>query len=151
LKIIIENISESEEEQVIFKVHEMNEETLALIGKLKQAEKKELLGMKDKKNYRLLFENILYFEAVDKKTFAYTVTDVFEVREKLYQLEELLKHKIFLRISKSMILNLQMIVSVYPTLSGRFEAELENGERIKISRQYVPKLKQKLGMEGAGA
>ena len=90
----------------------------------------------------------MYFESVDKKTFAYTTDDVFEVREKLYQLEEKLSTHQFLRISKSMILNVKQIHVIYPTLSGRFEAELENQERVKISRNYVPALKRILGMKG---
>ncbi|MFD2881540.1 hypothetical protein ACFTAO_45705 [Paenibacillus rhizoplanae] len=33
-----------------------------------------------------------------------------------------------------------------PSLSGRFTALLDNGERVVISRQYVPVLKQRLGL-----
>ena len=45
-----------------------------------------------------------------------------------------------------MILNIGKIRSVSASMNGRFEAKLLNGESVVISRQYVPKLKEKLGM-----
>ena len=50
------------------------------------------------------------------------------------------------RCSKAMILNLAKVRSVAPSLNGRFEARLTNGESVIISRQYVPDLKKRLGM-----
>ena len=49
------------------------------------------------------------------------------------------------RCSKSMILNAGKIDYVLPSLSGRFEAVLDNGEKVIISRQYVSTLKRLLG------
>ena len=49
------------------------------------------------------------------------------------------------RCSKSMILNAGKIDSILPSLSGRFEAVLDNGEKVMISRQYVSALKRLLG------
>lgn len=78
--------------------------------------------------------------------FAYCKKDVYEVREKLYQLEELLISYHFMRASKSMIINLDMIKYLSPAFGGRFEALLENDEKVIISRQYVPVLKERLGL-----
>ena len=52
----------------------------------------------------------------------------------------------FIRISKSMILNLAKVERFAPSFSGRFEAILQNGEKVMISRQYVPALKKQLGL-----
>ena len=92
--------------------------------------------------------DIYYFESVDKKVFAYCSQSVYEVKEKLYQVEELSEMLPFMRISKSMIINLDKIRHISPTLGGRFEALLENDEKVIISRQYVPILKDKLGVNG---
>ena len=45
-----------------------------------------------------------------------------------------------------MLLNIEVIQSVSPTFSGRFEATLVNDERVAVSRKYVPELKKALGM-----
>lgn len=53
---------------------------------------------------------------------------------------------IFFRASKSTIINISKIESVSPIFYGKFEALLQNGEKIFISRQYVPVFKKKLGL-----
>ena len=53
---------------------------------------------------------------------------------------------LFFRCSKSMILNADKIDYVHPSISGRFEAVLSNGETVLVSRKYVNNLKHKLGM-----
>ena len=50
------------------------------------------------------------------------------------------------RCSKSMILNAEKIDYVRPSLSGRFEAVLSNGEKAVVSRKYVADLKRMLGV-----
>ena len=46
--------------------------------------------------------------------------------------------------SKSMILNADKIDYVRPSVSGRFEAVLSNGEIVIVSRKYVSELKRLL-------
>jgi len=61
-------------------------------------------------------------------------------------LEDQLGKNEFIRVSKSCILNLNKIGSLAPSLGGRFEARLKNGEKVIISRQYVNSLKEVLGL-----
>jgi len=64
----------------------------------------------------------------------------------LYTLEEQLSTVNFIRVSKSLLLNINKIYSFYPKLSGNLEALLTNNEKVIISRRYVANLKSKLGM-----
>lgn len=52
----------------------------------------------------------------------------------------------FFRCSKSMVLNADKIEYIKPSVSGRFEAVLTNGETVIVSRKYVSELKRLLGM-----
>ena len=72
--------------------------------------------------------------------------NVFESKLKLYEIEEMTQNSKLFRCSKAMILNIAKIRSVSPSVNGRFEAKLTNGESVIISRQYVPVLKKRLGM-----
>lgn len=74
---------------------------------------------------------------VDNKTFAFCKEKFYESKQKLYEVEECLINSDLLRVSKSIILNLNKIKSLSPALSGRFEAVLDNDEKLIISRQYV--------------
>nr|WP_276008886.1 LytTR family DNA-binding domain-containing protein [Aequitasia blattaphilus] len=106
-----------------------------------------LFAQRGEKNYRIYLKNIYYFEAVEKKVFVYTKEHIYEVKDKLYQIEEKYESLDFLRVSKSVIVNINKIEAIYPALSGRFEVELYNGERLWISRSYVMDIKAKLGLE----
>ena len=61
-----------------------------------------------------------------------------------YEIEHLPEEKQFLRVSKSVIVNLMKIKAIKPALNGRFIAVLQNGEEVIISRKYVSALKNKL-------
>lgn len=145
MKISIEEISKEFDEEIIIRCHEVNDDILKLLSKLK-TEKAVILGYDDCNIHRLRIADVYYFEAVDNKVFIYCKDKVFESKQKLYELEEMCKEKKFFRASKSTIINLAKISTVRPSLSGRFEAKLDNEEKIVISRQFVPMLKKMLGL-----
>ena len=95
--------------------------------------------------HRLNPSEIFYIETVDNKTFLYCESNIYESKQKLYELEEL-KMSDFLRISKSAIINLSKVKTLIPSISGRLEAILINGEKVVISRQYVNELKKNFGI-----
>lgn len=145
MKVSIEEISREQEEEIVIRCHEVNDEVLRLLNKLK-TEKSMLLGYEQDNIHRLKASDVYYFEAVDNKVFIYCRDKVFESKQKLYELEEMCEGKKFFRASKSIIINLTKISFVRPSISGRFEAKLDNGESVAVSRQYVPVLKKLLGL-----
>lgn len=145
MKISIENIDHNEEEEIIIRCYEVNDEILDLMKKLKTQASK-LIGYNDESIYQLNLSNVYYFESVDNKVFIYCKDKLYESRQKLYELEQVCDHRKFFRASKSLILNIAKISHIKPSLSGRFEATMENGEKVLVSRQYVPVLKAKLGI-----
>ncbi|MFF2480923.1 LytTR family DNA-binding domain-containing protein [Paenibacillus sp. NPDC058071] len=144
MKVSIEEISKDQEEEIRIRCHEANNEIYKIANKIKN-ETVTLIGYLNDRIYRIKLTDFYYFEAIDGKVFVYCKDQVFEVKQKLYELEEMCKGKGF-RASKSTILNLAKIASVSPSISGRFVAVLDNGERVVISRQYVPVLKKMLGL-----
>ncbi len=145
MKLTIEKIGVESEEEIVIKCHEVNDEVLEWINRFK-TKTDVLLGYSGEGIYRIQPKDIYYFESVDNKVFIYCKDKDYESKQKLYELEELYGGKRFFRASKSVILNLTKISCVIPSISGRFEAKLENGETVVISRQYVPVVKQMLGI-----
>ncbi len=94
--------------------------------------------------YNIPIVDIFYVESVDDRTFIYLSGDCYETAHKLYELEEILNERRFIRISKSVIVNLLKIECVKPALNGRYLCHLTNGEDVIISRKYVLKFKEKL-------
>ena len=104
----------------------------------------QLTGTADERQYEIAVSDVFYIEAVDNKTFLYTKDKVYETRQKLYELEEMLQQKHFLRVSKSTLLNLMKVSAIKPALNSRFIAVLFSGEQVVITRKYVPELKKAL-------
>ncbi len=145
MKIIIEDIEPDEEEAVIIRCREVDEAVMQLVNGLK-LKKEKLTVRQGEKILQIEPGDIYYFEAVDNKVFLYLEKNVYETKLKLYELERRFAGTDFFRVSKSVILNLAKVKNFTPEFSGRFEALMKNGERVGISRQYVPLLKNKLGI-----
>ena len=144
-KVTIKQIDRKEDEEIVVKCHEIDDEVMSVVEKLRQSDS-VMLGSKDGEVFRISLKDIYYIESVDNKTYMYLKQSVFESKLKLYQIEEITQGTKLFRCSKSMILNIAKIRSVSPSVNGRFEAKLLNGEVVIISRQYVSALKAKLGM-----
>ncbi len=86
---------------------------------------------------RLSPENILFFEATNKKVFATTKNGEYEIKQRLYEIEALLKERNFLRISKSTIVNLDKIVSYRPDSDRTLVVFLSNKQTVRVSRSFV--------------
>lgn len=145
MKVTILDPEPGEEEELILKCAKVDDDVMKLIRYLKQGNTK----LNVYRNGEIHFaapEEIYYFESVDQKVFAYGKSEVYEIKNKLYELEEELPALDFLRATKSTIINLNKIKSLAPAFGGRFEASLKNGEKVIISRQYVSVLKEKLGL-----
>ncbi|MGN0622578.1 MAG: LytTR family DNA-binding domain-containing protein [Oscillospiraceae bacterium] len=147
IRIIIEDIPDDREEEIIIRSNNIDERILKLIYAIKSGRDK--LTCYEEGSIRLIEpKSVFYFEAVDNKVFVYCESKVFEIRQKLYEIEQQFENSDFIRVSKSVIVNIGKIQKLTPTFNSRFEALLKNGEKIIISRQYVPEMKKKLGIGG---
>ena len=144
MKIIIEQSNIYSEVEITIKCSSIDESLEKLISSIRLYSS-TISGKKDDKIYFLKPEDVLYFDTVDEKVFIYTADNVYETNLKLYEIEERFSDTSILRVSKSTVLNLIKIDYVSPLLNGRIEAMLQNGEKVIISRQYVPAFKSKLG------
>ena len=101
---------------------------------------------KDGETVMLKLSAILYAESVDKKTFVYTESKVYETDKRLYELEEMLDRRDFFRCSKSVIVNIGKIEKLKPEITRNILATLSNGEVIVVSRRYATELKKLIGI-----
>ena len=139
----ITKIGKDQPEYIEIHCYRISEKVREIIAFVKSRQG-QLTGTADERQYEIAVSDVFYIESVDNRNFIYTKDKVYETRQKLYELEEMLKDKHFLRVSKSTLLNLMKVSSIKPALNSRFVAVLFSGEQIVISRKYVPALKQTL-------
>ena len=143
MRIKILKIARSEPEELEIRCHEETEEVKDIVAFVKTRQGK-LTGNFEGQKYEIPVADVYYIETVDNAVFIYGQEKVYEAKQKLYELEGILREKYFLRVSKSLILNLMKIKSIKPALNGRYSAILQSGEEVIISRTYVAQLKRAL-------
>ena len=131
------------EPEILITYAKMNEEVERVIKLL------ESLSTKIKCNHEgnekfINISDVYYFESVDKMTFVYCERDVYKTELRLYQIAEDFAHLGFVQISKSCVLNINMLDYISPLLNSRMEATLKNSERLHITRKYLQNIKHAL-------
>ena len=76
-----------------------------------------------------------------KKVYVRTKEDTFEVRDRLYVLEETLGDRGFVRISNSEIVNISQIGKLDMSYTGTIKMFMKNGDETFVSRRYVSRIK----------
>lgn len=143
MDVVIEKIDRGDRELVLIRCRAVTEEVRE-IESFVRSRQGRVTGTLDSRQYEIALPELYYIESVDGKTFLYTREQVYETPQRLYELEELLRPKHFVRISKSTLLNLMKLRALRPALNGRMSAVLSSGEELIISRSYVKELKSAL-------
>ena len=144
MELKIKRIPIEQPEVLEIRCHKLTDDVQEIVSFVKSRQG-QLRARKDGRDTEIPVVDILYAESVDNRVFIYTAEDCFEVRLKIYELEELLIARSFVRVQKGVLLNLMKVSSIKPALGGRYGALLKNGEEIVISRKYVSNLKNALG------
>lgn len=146
MKIIIGVDESINENEIIIRCKEFNDEVSEIQKALKNIASKSnsIIFYKGDTEYFFPLENILFFETESNSITAHTVNDVFIVKYKLYELEEILPGH-FVRISKSTIININHIFSISRNLTASSLVEFNNThKKVYVSRYYYKPLKLKL-------
>ena len=146
MKIRIEVDSKIEEDEVIIRCSELNEDIKNIQMKLFDilSYKKPITFYKGDTEYYLSLDEILFFETEENGICAHTIDNVYIVKYKLYELEEFLPGY-FMRVSKSTILNTNHIYSITHSITSSSMVEFQNTHKqVYVSRYYYKPLKIKL-------
>ena len=91
--------------------------------------------------------DFLRFYADGRGISAQTVQkEAYAVRLRLYELEERLDRRRFVRISNSEIVNLDHVTALDLSLTGTIRMTLGHSVNTYVSRRYVKKIKEALGL-----
>lgn len=113
------------------------------------AEKVDITILGKNNNEKILIspEDIYYIESIDKKTFIYLIDGVWECELRLYELEEVLKGLTLIRISKNCIVNIRKVKKISLMINRNLMLKMDNDEGVIVSRRYVKKFNEFIGME----
>ncbi|WP_322199017.1 LytTR family DNA-binding domain-containing protein [Acutalibacter intestini] len=149
MNITIQEDPALEETQVVIRCKQADAPVLEMIAALRSFDQnfdQKLTGLREGQTFLLDFHQVLYIDTADGRTFLYTKEQVYETSLRLYELEERLSGRQFLRASKSTLVNFNAIRSLRPDLGGRLRLTMRGGEALYVSRQYAPAFRKRLGL-----
>ncbi len=141
-------ISDCAEDEVVIRCRERTDSTDAIESSIKRLvgmlSKREMVLYSSNAEYYIPFCEILYFESNDGKVYAHTSRSVYTTDRKLFELGEMLPPN-FVRVSKSTIANIDLIVSLRREVVGNGEIYFKNSEKkTYFSRGYYKDLREKI-------
>ncbi|MFD2924304.1 LytTR family DNA-binding domain-containing protein [Halobacillus naozhouensis] len=146
MKISLDIDPAHEETKVTIHCKEMDASVKEILDFLNERETEFIVGRKGEKQHILMPREVHYFHSEGDTVFATSSDGGFKVKEKLYELEQLLPSKQFIRLSKSVIANLYEVSHFESSFNGTLCVYFKSGVKEYASRHYVTKIKEFLKM-----
>lgn len=134
------------ETKVIIIAEKMTEEISALTARLSEGVPQTIIGFDGDELLLLEPTDIVRIYAAVGKVFAVVGNKEYLLRLRLYEAEEKLKGKNFVRISNSELINVKKAKKFDLSTVGTICVSLSNGDVTFVSRRYVTKIKKTLGI-----
>ena len=143
MKVRIELDPSMDEPEILIRAPRLTQELSQLQESILKQKLVPLAFYKDRSEYFLDLADILFFETDGEKIYGHTKDEAYEVKQKLYELEELLPIA-FCRISKSTIVNAKQIYFFGEVLfSGTSTVNFyQTHKQVHVSRRYYQVFKK---------
>ena len=146
MKIEIQIDEDCTETKIIVVTSKVTEEVGEIIKRLSSEQTRVLAGFKNGQATMLEPSRIYRVYASDGKVYAEAENGTHLLRLRLYEAEQRLANGSFVRISNGEIINLKKVKGFDLSFAGTICVSLSNGTVTYVSRRYVARIKQLLGL-----
>lgn len=140
MRLILRERQDLEHPEVIIEYRELTDGVKRVSAFVRSVDQ-SISCKREGEEFSIPLSDVFYIESVDKKTFVYGETEIYQTGLRLTELEKMLSHAGFVRVSKSVILNIEKLQGVKNLANSRLEAFLSNNERICVSRKYLKEIR----------
>lgn len=146
MKVEIKISTEATEPYAVIHANEITSEIRRIASVIEDSADNSIITVTDNERMFVLRPEEVYMVRVEnEKTVVYTKVKKYNSNKRLYEFETLLGNG-FMRVSKSVLVNLQYLDCVEPSFGGIMLLVLKNGCKDYISRKYLPVFKKYLGI-----
>ncbi|MFA9381539.1 MAG: LytTR family DNA-binding domain-containing protein [Acetanaerobacterium sp.] len=135
-----------DEPRVLILTDRVTDEVNELLKRLSDTQVQAIAGFRNNSLEILEPDQIVRICTENQKVYAQTEGAKYLVKLRLYELEERLNKTVFVRISNSEIINLKKVVNMDLSYSGTICVKLLGHITTFVSRRYIAKIKQVLGI-----
>lgn len=126
--------------------NEDNQQVRTLLGILRDTLEHKIMAYDENERRMVASSEIIRIYSQNKNVYVTTEAGNYRLRERLYELEEQLEKSQFVRISNSEIVNLHKVKRLDTSITGTIRMYLEGNIETYVSRRYMSKMKQVLGI-----
>ena len=105
-----------------------------------------IFAYKDEEVFKIPYREVIKIYTENKNVYVATGTGSYRIRERLYEMENLLSENGFVRISNTDMVNVDKIERLDTGITGTIIMKLSGGIEAYVSRRYVSKIKKALGI-----
>lgn len=146
MKIEIKIDEDYTETKIVVVTSKVTEEVNEIVKRLSSEQPQMIAGFKDEQATMLEPNQIYRVYASEGKVYAEAENGTHLLRLRLYEAEQRLAKCSFVRISNGEIINLKKVKGFDLSFAGTICVSLSNGTVTYVSRRYVAKIKQLLGL-----
>lgn len=146
MKVSVQLDEKYTEPQALILTNKITEEINRVAGLISDSSPQFILGFRSGKLTPLDEDCITRIYSAAGKVFTVVGNEEFTLKARLYELEERLDKKKFIRISNSEIVNFGKVKNFDLSLAGTITVIFKDGSKTYVSRRYVKKIKQFLGI-----
>ena len=96
---------------------------------------RKIVGKQNNSYFILDINNVIKFYSEEKNNYCKTKDGEFKIKEQLYYLEEVLPTERFIRISNSVIINVEKVKCFNTDTLGKIIVELKDGSKEDVARR----------------
>ncbi len=137
-------ITNEHEEEVVIYAHKKTK-LIEEIEEMINGSAPEIIGYGENQAVRLKNDEVTCFMVEDNKVYALTDKDKYQLKQRLYQLEEILPDT-FVKINQSCIANIRKIERFDTSISGTLIINFKNGYKDYVSRRQMKAVKERFGL-----
>lgn len=142
MKVNVEIDKKYVEPNAVIYANQITEDIKAVVEFLKQENIKGINCLKNEQAFIVKLEEIEKIYALNGKVYLETKDETLEVRKRIYELEEILPKRNFLRISNSEIINFDKVKNIELKIYGSLVINFYSGKVTYASRRYIKKIKE---------
>lgn len=137
------DLSENDKINIVF-----NQANIPKVSKLLdlivRGEEAYLVGSNEFGQKHVECRNFYYFIVEDEDVYGVLNNTKLLIRQKLYELDELLQSKDFIRVSKYCLVNIGKIAYIKPELNSKLNLLMKNDDHVEVNRGYYKEFKKAL-------
>lgn len=130
--------------KVLITAPELNEQVQSILNNLSTVceNRNNIVATKNNELFLLKTNDILYFYSDEKYIYAKTRNESYRVKQKMYELEEILPNNKYVRISSAYIINIDKTISFDMGQIGSLYAKMEDGKKLEVSKRKIKEVKR---------